>query len=497
MYMGDVRQFMRILEEAGRTHHITREVQDGPEIAAVVWEVNERFAADGPCLVFDRVRGFDLPVIKNLYGSYRHLALALGLPNWEQATFRDMRDYIAPRLESKKLWQPPTLVSEGPCQEVVLTGAEAIFDRFPILKWHHWDGGPYITFGATVNKDPQWGYNLGVYRAMKKSPKTATIMTGQMQDIGIYAARALKRGQKEIDTAIVIGAPPSVAVAAAMKMPSVKESEYEFAAALSGEPVPLVRCKTVDLEVPAYAEIIFEGKLHLTETQFEGPFGEVPGTTEQGVESPTFHLSAVTHRRNPLYVSTTAGHMHSESVIVSSMRVANAYNTLKRTVVGFREAAFPVEGRGFIAVVSVAKRYPGWGRQAILATLSAGFAMANVTTVIVVDEDVDVFDWAQVTSAMAWHVDPELDVMIIPAMAGGAILTAARRKIRDWKADGPVDYSICSRIGIDATRRIPHEGVETVTLKKPSMPDPEVIRKVAANWTGYGFPADAKRAWNE
>jgi 4-hydroxy-3-polyprenylbenzoate decarboxylase len=376
----------------------------------------------------------------------------------------------------------------------VLTGADATFDRFPILKWHHWDGGPYITFGSTVNKDPEWGFNLGVYRTMMKSPTTVTIMAGQMQDIGIYSARALKRGQKELDTAIVIGPPPSVTVASAMKMPSVKDSEYEFAAALSGEPVPLVRCKTVDLEVPANSEIVFEGKLRLTETQFEGPFGEIRGTTEEGVESPTFHLTAVTHRRNPLFVSTTSGHMHSESLVVASMRVANAYNTLKRTVVGFREAAFPLEGRGFIAVVSIAKRYPGWGRQAIMATQSAGFAMANVTTVIVVDEDVDVFDWGQVTSAIAWNVDAELDVMIFPAMAGGAILTAARRKIREWTPEGPRDYSICSRIGVDATRRVPHEGVETVAFQKPSMPDPELIKQVAADWASYGFPVDTKRA---
>jgi UbiD family decarboxylase len=480
---------MSILEEIGSMHHITKEVQDGPEIAAVVWEANERFATDGPGLIFEHVHGYDIPVVKNLYGSYRHLALALGLPNWEQATFRDMREYVAPRLESKEHWQKPVILPEGPSQEVVLTGADATFDRFPILKWHHWDGGPYITFGATLNKDPQWGYNLGVYRTMKKSSTTVTIMAGQMQDLGIYAARALKRGETEIDTAIVIGAPPSVTVASAMKMPSVKDSEYEFAAALSGQPVPLVRCKTVDLEVPAYAEIVFEGKLRLTDTQYEGPFGEVRGTTEEGVESPTFHLTAVTHRRNPFYVSITSGHMHGESLIVNSMRVANAYNTLKDTVVGFRDAAFPLEGRGFIAVVSIAKRYPGWGKQAIMATQSAGFAMANVTTVIVVDEDVDVFDWAQVTSAIAWRVDPELDVMIFPAMAGGAILTAARRKIREWTPTGPQDYSICSRMGIDATRRMPHEGVETVAFQKPSTPDPEVMKQVAENWASYGFPS--------
>jgi 3-polyprenyl-4-hydroxybenzoate decarboxylase len=110
-----------------------------------------------------------------------------------------------------------------------------------------------------------------------------------------------------------------------------------------------------------------------------------------------------------------------------------------------------------------------------------------------VDEDVDVFDWAEVTSAIAWRVDPELDVMIFPAMAGGAILTAARRKIREWTPEGPRDYSICSRIGIDATRRMPHEGVETVSFQKPSMPDPEVIKQVAANWTSYGFPDNGKR----
>ncbi len=488
MSVRDVRQFMRTLGELGQIHTISKEVMDGAEIAAVVWEINERFATAGPALVFEEVRGYGMPVIKNLYGNYRHVALGLGLPNWQRATFRDMRDHLAPLLESKRQWQRPALVAEGPCQEVVLTGAEATLDRLPILKWHHWDGGPYITLGSVVNRDPEWGYNLGIYRVMKKSPSTLTIMCGQMQDIGIYAARALKRGQKEFDTAIVIGPPPAVTIASAIKMPSARDSEYEFAGALCGEPVPLVRCKTVDLEVPAFAEIVLEGKLRLDETQMEGPFGEVPGTTEEGVNSPVFHLTAVTHRQDPLYVSTTAGHLHSEASVLATLRAANAFNALKRIVVGFCDAAFPNEGRGLIAVVSIAKRYPGWGRQAMLATLSSGFAMATVTTAIVVDEDVDVFDWQQVTEAVATRVDPELDVLILPAMAGGALLPAARKRVREWTAAGPVDYGICSKMGIDATRRIPGEvGVEEVGLRPPSMPDPEVVKRVAANWESYGF----------
>ena len=151
MAIGDVRSFMRILEEKGDVHHIGKEVLDGPEIAAVVWEVNERLGSHGPVLAFDRVRGYSLRVIKNLYGSYQRLALALGLPNWDQATFREMRDYVAPLLESKKLWQKPVAVSDAPCQEVVLMGGQATLDWLPILKWHHWDGGPYITFGTVVN----------------------------------------------------------------------------------------------------------------------------------------------------------------------------------------------------------------------------------------------------------------------------------------------------------------------------------------------------------
>ena len=379
------------------------------------------------------------------------------------------------------------IVKTGPCKEVIRTGNEIDLFHFPIFKWAPGDGGPYITLNGTVSKDPELGRNVGMYRVHVINKNTTGIMALSMQDIGIHLARARERGEDYLEVAILIGMSPAVYFASTTKMAAVTEDEYAFAGALQGKPVQLVRCETIDVDVPADAEIVIEGRLYHTELLQEGPYGEWMGYYEESMITPTFHVTCITHRKDPLYVTGSMGHQYGEGEVFRYLPIqANLYNVLKRSVIGFRDVYLPLQGRGYKAVVQIKKRYPGWGKQAIYAAFSAGYINSSVNWVTIVDEDIDIYDLNQVYFAEATRVDPELDVVVLPVQGVYPLNPAARDRYeaKDLGHElGFTEFAWCSKIGIDATRKYRDEHRRATPDRV--VPDRKTLELVRKNWDSY------------
>ena len=479
--MASIRNFIELLDKKGQILRVNKPV-NGQEAAAIVWELNER---KGPAVWFGSVNGCKVPMVANLFGEFSRMALALGLP--EDSTPRNIRDYYAKTMRNKDKWIKPLMVETGPCKEVILKGDEVDLTKFPIIKWAPFDGGPYITLNGTISKDPQLGRNIGMYRVHVINKNTTGIMALSMQDIGIHLARARERGERYLEVAVVIGMSPGQYCASTTKMGAITEDEYDLSGALTGEPDKLVRCETIDVDVPAEAEIVIEGRLYHDEPLQEGPYGEWMGYYEESMVTPTFHVTCITHRKDPLYVTGSMGHQYGEGEVFRYLPIqSNLYNVLRNNVIGFRDCYLPIQGRGYKAVVQIQKRYPGWAKQAIYATFSAGYGCSSVNWVTVVDEDIDIFNPDEVYFAEATRVDAELDVIVFPGQGVYPLSPAARRRYeaKDMgHAQGFTEFAWCGKIGIDATKKMVDEGRRATPDRV--LPDIDTLKLVRENWDKY------------
>lgn len=487
--LNDLREFLEVLDKEGMVKRVSREVDDGYEIATIMWELHETTGPETPVVIFENVRGYDVPVVKNALGSYRRIALAAHMENWRTAGKKEVVHYLASKMEKTSDWIAPVTVDakNAPCKEVVLTGDAANLDKFPILKWHPDDGGPFILMGVTCTTEPEWGQNCGSYRIHQFDSKTTGIVCNVLQDIGVYVSRARMRGEKEIDCAVAIGCDQTLDITSGIKMPTIgRETELRMAGALKGSPMEMVKCELSDILVPASSEIVLEGKLSTSEMHEEGPFSEWMGYTAAGaMKQPVFRISAITHRKNPLFQSCVSAHIYSETQILYSIPYVKWYNEMKRSVVGFKDLTLPLEMRNYYAVIAINKRIPGWGKQAIYMALSSGFGMATLNGVIVVDSDVDIYDMEKVLFAVSTRVDPELDIVTMPPVAVNALNPAVRQLLPPQKPGE--SFGMISKVGIDATRKLASEPGRSKATSKLCVPDPDTLKRVRENWAEYGL----------
>lgn len=490
MPFRDLREFLNKLEKEGQLVRLTRELESGYEVSALAWELQERW---GPAVMFN-LKGYDTPMVIQVHGTLQRNAMALGLeprPTFKE-TFIQVRNHVAQKLENKSEWLKPKLVRDAPCQEVVLTGRDVNLYKLPIVKWSPLDGGPYVTFTNVITRDPgepSHGLNTGTYRVMLHDERTTGIMCCATQDIGIHIGRARQRGLNKIPVAVVVGVEPVVNIVSTTKMGSFMEDEFEFAGALRGEPVELVPCKTVDLVVPATAELVLEGELDIDpeHARWEGPYGEFMGYYEAPMREPVFHVTAITHRREYIYQNIVLGHPNNESEIIRMPVIqANNYNYLRLTVNGFRDTYAPHRSRGYLHVVQIKKRFPGWGKQAVLATLGAGQVMAAANWVVVVDEDIDIYDMEQVAFAISTRMDPSRDIVLIPQV-GVYPLNPAASDRKESPETGYTEFSFIGKMGIDATLKTALEVQRQPAI--PVTPDPEAHKKILGLWAELGLPA--------
>ncbi|MDD3654747.1 MAG: UbiD family decarboxylase [Desulfotomaculaceae bacterium] len=489
MAIKDLREFLSVLAERGQLADIKTELEDGYEVSALGWEMSDR--GGGPAIIL-KVKGYDIPIVANAQGTLERNVLALGLE--PKGNFKDdfltIRNTVAKALREKDKWPKTKQITTAPCQEVVLERDKVNLYKFPILTWNKMDGGPYVTLPNVITRDPvnpDFGRNNGMYRVMLFDAQTTGIMCCATQDIGIHVARAREAGMTEIPVAIAIGNDPVINMTACTKLDSFTSDEFELAGFLRGEPTEMVTCKSIDLDVPAHAELVLEGILDINpaHARKEGPFGEWMGYFEEPMMTPVFHVKCITHRKNVYYQMCTLGHERSDGDVWKiPLLQANGYNVLKNSVIGFRDYYQPLSSRGYKAVVQIQKRFPNWGKQAIYAYLGSGQGAAAVNYVVIVDEDIDIFDSNQVDWAIATRMDPAEDVLVFPKMGVYPLNPAASLRVIQ-SGTGFTEFDFIGKMGIDATKKMEMENRRPTGT--PVKPDVQGIKKVREKWDAYGL----------
>jgi 4-hydroxy-3-polyprenylbenzoate decarboxylase len=527
----DLRDWIKTLEKAGELRRIREEVDPILEIAEITDRVSKSgrkgggFAPGGPALLFENVKGHPgHSVFINQFGSERRMNLALGVDSLDEIAerIRGLMEVKSPDGFLDKLKMLPLLVEMGrifpkvvpakdaACKEVILREG---FDlsEFPVLKCWPLDGGQFITLPCVVTRDLKTGKrNVGMYRMQIYDGQTTGMHWQRQKNAaehlrerlraaagdsaaervaamaetagGTTALGASVGGMPQVsfgkiegtrmEVAVAIGTDPATTFAAIVPAPPEIE-EYVIAGFLRQKPVELVRCETVDLEVPAQAEIILEGYVDLTELRTEGPFGDHTGFYTLQDEYPVFHLTCITHRKNPIYAATIVGKPPMEDAWMGKAVERIFLPMMKMTIPEIVDVHLPAEGVFHnLMLVSIQKSYAGQARKVMHAIWSLGQAMFT-KCVIVVDEDCDVQDVGEVTLRVANNIDPERDIQFTL---------------------GPVDSldhasrlpNYGSKMGIDATRKWAAEGF---TRPWPEMvaSDKATRTRVDAIWKKLGI----------
>ncbi|MGZ9214860.1 MAG: UbiD family decarboxylase [Candidatus Binatia bacterium] len=457
--MMDLREFLKVLEEEHELHKIKAEVDARHELGAICKIHNER--ANSPALLFEKVKGHSAPVVGQLLASDRRVALALGLS--QENVFDE-----TVRRANKPL--PARLVPSGPCQEVVMEGDDVDVTKLPLCTNNPRDGGPYITAGHVILKDPEYGMNLSIYRMMLVSKNEVTIRFTPGHDGYDFMKNAEKRGQKKFEVAVCVGVPPAVYVASQFE-PRIGVYELEIAGGLAGEAVDVVKCRTLDLEVPALTEYVLEGELTIpAKTGDEGPFGEFCGyTTQQVPGERIMTIKAITHRRNPVYHNIWLGKPPHEHLYVDALTYAvAAYQELKPAYPALKKAYAPPWGVSIVLLLQLEKRLmrPGIVDNILAASLYT--RSGKWKHVFVVDEDIVMEDPNEVLWALTTRFQPSTDMFIIPRGITSSLEPSAT-------VDG-----LTSKLMLDLTRKANFRG-------EVAEPTERMRQMVLQKWQEYGF----------
>ncbi len=477
---ADLREWISLLEREGELVRVSAEVDPDLEIT----EITDRVVkSGGPALLFERPRGSRLPLLINQFGTERRMCLAFGVETLDEiaATLEEVLDLQPPQGLMDKVRKlgtlksiadsMPKVVSKGPCQEIVLTGDDVDLDLLPIQRCWPLDPAPFITLPAVITKDRETGVrNVGMYR-MQKIDSRSTFMHWQIHKDGRADLLAAPDGR--IPVAVAIGLDPVTAYSASAPLPK-HVGELMLAGLLKGSPVELVRCKTVDLEVPANAEIVLEGWVDATDVGLEGPFGDHTGFYTPAEEFPIFRITAITMRRDAIYSSIVVGKPPAEDEWLAKATERLFLPAIRMSVPEIVDYDLPAAGAFHnCAIVSIRKRYPGHARKVMHAVWGLGL-LSLTKAVVIVDADVDVHDYEQVFFRVCANVDPKRDVVL---------------------ADGPIDQldhasvlpSFGGKIGFDATAKGPDEGARTWPPEIEM--SAEVRALVDARWAEYGVAA--------
>ena len=400
----DLRGYLSHLEKQGQLLRVSEEVDVKFEIAAGIRKTSD---VEGPALLFESVRGFPgWRVLGGLFATRKLVALGLGVPQ-EQLLER----YLT--LEDKRI--PPEIVATGPVKEIKWTGDQVDLAKLPIVTHASKDCGPYVTIGVQVGKDPDTHIrNLSIHRMLVLGKDKLSLWAPADHHLGrmILKAEEKKRG---LEVATAIGVEPSLIVGSQAKVPYGID-EYHVAGGLRGAPVRLTKCESIDVEVPAAAEIVIEGVTIPGERVADGPYGEYPGCYSEAKHAPVLKVTAITMRQNPIYQTALTGMPVTENhTLIEYGNAAVVYREVKKIVPEARAVNMTPGGTfRHHVVVSIKKRAENEGRNVILALLSLGIGLKQV---IVVDEDIDPFDPMQVEWAMATRFQADKDAIIVPRIA--------------------------------------------------------------------------------
>ena len=426
MKTSDLREFIALLEQRGELVRIKQEVDPNLEMT----EISDRtLRAQGPALLFENPKGYDVPVLCNLFGTPDRVALGMGQEN--VSALRDVGELLAFLKEPEPpkglldLWEkrhdfkqvlnmPVKVVKKAPCQQVVLEGDQVDLDKLPIQTCWPGDAAPLVTWALAVTRGPdKERQNLGIYR-MQKIAKNKLIMRWLAHRGGALDYRAFRKKNpgKPYPVAIALGADPATTLGAVTPVPDTL-SEYAFAGLLRGEKTQVVKCLGNDLQVPASAEYILEGFLHGDEAE-EGPFGDHTGYYNEVETFPVFTIDRITHRENPIYHSTYTGRPPDEPAILGVALNEVFVPILKKQFPEIVDFYLPPEGCSYrMAVVSMQKQYPGHAKRVMMGVWSFLRQFMYTKFVIVTDDDIDVRNWEDVIWAMTTRMDPVRDTVMI------------------------------------------------------------------------------------
>jgi 4-hydroxy-3-polyprenylbenzoate decarboxylase len=482
MAYSDLRHFIKTLEKHRELKRLQFEVDPVLEIAEFA---DRAVKSGGPALLFENPKGSSVPVLINAFASRRRMEIALEVDSIEDVA-RRISDYLELRMPQgligklkmlPKLAEMgsffPKLVDDGPCKEVILKKDFSLFE-FPILQCWPQDGGRFITLPMVFSKNPETGKrNCGMYRMQVFDDRT-TGMHWQTHKQGAEHYRRIMsdRRQQRMDVAVAIGADPATIYSAILPLPPDLD-EMMIAGFLRGKPVHMVKCETCDLEVPAAAEIVLEGYLELGELRREGPFGDHTGFYSLEDDYPVFHVTCVTHRKNPIYATTIVGPPPMEDYYMGKAIERIFLPLIRLQLPEVRDICMPAEGVFHnLILVSIRKSYPLHARKVMHAIWGLGQAMFS-KCIIVVDEDVDVQNVSEVAWKALNNIDPQRDIEFV--MGPVDSLDHASRL---------PDYG--SKMGVDATRKWQSEGF---TRRWPDVirMSPEVKRRVDALWKKSGL----------
>ncbi len=471
----DLRDFIELLDAEGELARVPAQVDPYLEMAEVADRASK---AHGPAILFENAKGSELPVLMNQFGSFRRLELALGAP----------LDEIAGRISALvELQVPRGLVGKvralGQLRELASfapkTGAKPRFRevvveppdlrRLPVLTTWPGDGGPFITLPVVVTKDREGRRNAGMYRLQVHDEST----TGMHWHVHHDGAANFRQSDGRLEVAVALGTDPAVTYAATAPLPPGID-EIMFAGFLRGKPVELAACSTVDLEVPADSEIVLEGYVERGELRREGPFGDHTGYYSLADDYPVFHLTAMSHRRDPVYPATIVGKPPMEDAYLGKATERLFLPLLKLTLPEIVDLELPIEGVFHnCAIISIRKAYPGHARKVMNAVWGMG-QMMFTKFVVVVDEHVDVHDPSEVTWRVFNNVDPRRDLLVV---------------------EGPLDAldhasptpRYGGKMGIDATKTWLEEGQPREWPDEIAM-DPAVVATVTERWAEFKLP---------
>ena len=479
MALRDLREWIALLEREGELVRVKAQVDPYLEVTEIV---DRTVKAKGPALLFENVKGARHPLLINQFGTERRMCLGFGV---------DRLDEVADRLGEVLEMQPPSgllekvrglqklksiadsrpeLVKKGPSQEIVLTGDQIDLDLLPIL--HCWPGdpAPFITLPAVITKDPRTGSrNVGMYR-MQKIDKRTTFMHWQLHKDGAADWRGM--GER-LDVAVAFGLDPITAYSASAPLPKHID-EFMLAGFLRREAVELVQGKTVDLQVPAHAEIVMEGYIQKGELALEGPFGDHTGYYSPAEPFPLFHLTAITMRRDAIYPAIVVGKPPAEDEWLAKATERILLPAIRMTVPEIVDYDLPTAGAFHnCAIVSIRKAYPGHARKVINAVWALGL-LSLTKCVVVVDEHVNVHDYQEVFFKACANVDPERDIVI-------------QKGPLDQLDHAPTLEAFGGKLGIDATHKGPAEGARPWPEEIEMSADVKAL--VARRWQEYGISA--------
>jgi 4-hydroxy-3-polyprenylbenzoate decarboxylase len=484
----DLRAFLARLEREGELKRITAEVDPVLEITEITNRVTK---AGGPALLFERPKGSSVPVVINLLGSERRVNLALEVDDIDQVanrvrSFLDMQTpqgfldkvKMLPKLAELGSFFPKT-VKSGACKEVIRK-EDFSLSSFPILKCWPQDGGRYITWPMVITKNPETGKrNVGCYR-MQVFDERTTGMHWQTQKHGAEHFRSARSRHRtgRLEVAVAVGSDPATALAGILPVPPDLD-EFMFSGFLRRDAVELVPCETVDLEVPANAEIVLEGYVDLSEMRTEGPFGDHTGFYSLEGEYPVFHVTCITHRKDPLYLTTIVGPPPQEDFFMGHAIERIFLPVMKMQYPEIVDVAMPAEGIfQNLMIVAIRKSYPGHARKIMNAIWSLGQAMFT-KVIVVVDHDVDIQNPREVVWKTLCAIDPQRDIEFV---LGPVDTLEHASRLQDFG----------SKMGIDATRKWQSEGF--------ARPWPDEIRmdaatksRVDALWQSLGLDVSRLR----